>query len=580
MDGGSLDGGSLVAALFEQIRLLREEAAARDAAARAEAVARDAAARAEAAARDAAARAEAEARDAAARAEAEARDAAARAEARAEAEARDAVAAARMAALRAELAALRQGRAETPLSPSYATVGAEALEALAASEGISTLPAPAADAPAAESAPAASPSELAVLRACTTERDFVAAITPLLRAARGLDAAGAGAGADPCPRVLVNSEVSPWLDALHAPLSLDQRKRPDLFVTWAPFWSGCHVAEVGAVGKLASRALQLDGCVREFYEAKRGDGELTPTDFGQLVDYHSRVRGTVRGVLFNARVFWLYQSVRHLPVSLTKCEWGARGSRAALRAFLDATPEPPLVPLLRFLCRKLAVEPRRITASGVEPAAAEAGARASAFLGAGGSARVFCVAQLAGAAELRALKVSSQLTRADLTYEFNALKNAAQAGAPVVPVVDGSLAFFVDDAGELRGGGFLLRDVCTRVDVDSAARCTAAFAALRALHASGFAHGDARVPNLLTRGSGARAELVWIDLRAAAADALESAQRADGRTLAASVLNAAPDAPPPLPVVEALAGVPSGGSEAYATLAAAVWAAYGAPARA
>jgi tRNA A-37 threonylcarbamoyl transferase component Bud32 len=247
---------------------------------------------------------------------------------------------------------------------------------------------------------------------------------------------------------------------------------------------------------------------------------------------------------------------------------------------LDATPEPPLVPLLRFVCRELAVEPRRITASGVEPAAAEAGARASAFLGAGGSARVFCVAQLTGA-ELRALKVSSELSRAELTYEFKALKDAAQAGAPVVPVVDGSLTFFIDDAtGEFRGGGFLLRDVCTRVDVDSAARCTAAFAALRALHALGFAHGDARVPNLLTRGSGARAELVWIDLRAAAAGALESAQRADGRTLAASVLNAAPDAALPLPVVEALAGVPSGGSEAYAALAAAVWAAYGAPARA
>ena len=545
---------SLVAQLLEQIILLRADSAA----ARAEAAALFEAARAEAAALFEAARAETAALLEATTARAEA--------ARAEAAARHV---ALRAALRVELAALRAGRAETPLSQSYATAGAEALAALTACERILTLPVPAADASAAESAPVAAPSELVLLRDCASERAFVSAIAPLLRAARGLDAAGADA--DSCPRVLVNSEASPWLDSLSAPLPADQRKRPDLFVTWAPFWSGRQDVELGAVGRLAARALQVDGCVREFYEAKRGDGELTPADFGQLVDYHSRVRGTVRGVLFNARVFWLYQSQRNLPISLTKCEWGARGSRAALRAFLDATPEPPLVPLLRFLCRALAVVPRRITAAGVEPAAADS-ARASAFLGAGASARVFCVAQLAasGAAELRALKASTVLSRGDLTYEFDTLTRAARAGAPVVPVVDDSLAFFVDDAGDFRGGGFLLRDVCARVDIDSPARCAAAFAALRALHAAGFAHGDARVPNLLTRGSGARAELVWIDLRAAAVDVLDCAQRADRRELAASVLGAAPGSALPKPVDAALAAVPGGG-EAYAALAAAVW---------
>jgi hypothetical protein len=100
----------------------------------------------------------------------------------------------------------------------------------------------------------------------------------------------------------------PWLDALHAPLPAGQLKRPDFFATWAPFWTGRSDAARGAVGRLAARALQLDGCVREFYEAKAGAGELTAADFGQLVDYHSRVRGRVRGAVFNARVFWLYES--------------------------------------------------------------------------------------------------------------------------------------------------------------------------------------------------------------------------------------------------------------------------------
>jgi len=251
---------------------------------------------------------------------------------------------------------------------------------------------------------------------------------------------------------------------------------------------------------------------------------------------------------------------------------GARGSRAALRAFFDGAPEPQLVPLLRFLCGALGVAPRRVTVSGAEP---DGAACASAFLGAGGSARVFCVARLAGTGEagLHALKVSSELSVAHLSYEFDILARAAAAGAPVVPVVDGSLAFFFDAAGAYRGGGFLLRDVCARAVLDSQARFAAAFAALRALHVAGFAHGDARTPNLLARGSGAGAELVWIDLRAATTSALESAQRADGRTLAASMLGVKPGALP-APINEVLAAVP-GGDEAYAALAVAVWTAAG-----
>jgi hypothetical protein len=528
---------TVVARLLEQINLLREEATA----ARAEAAARDATLREELAA----ARAEAAARDAAARADSAARDAA--------------------------LRAIIGGKGETPLSPSYATVGDGALAALAAGKRIFSARVPPEGAPDAESAPVATPGDLGVLLACASERDLVAAITPLLRAARGFDAEGAAA-TDPCSRVLVNSERTPWLDALHAPLPADQLKRPDLFSTWAPFWSGRQDPERGAVGKLAARALQLDGCVCEIYEAKRGDGELTAADFGQLVDYHSRVRGTVRGMLFNARVFWLYESVFAHAVSLTQCEWGARGSRAALRAFFDGAPEPPLVPLLRFLCGKLGVAPRRVSASGAEP---DGAARASAFLGAGGSARVFCVARLAGTGEagLLALKASTELSVAHLSYEFDILARAATAGAPVVPVVAGSLAFFFDAAGAYRGGGFLLRDVCARAVLDSQARFAAAFAALRALHLAGFAHGDARTPNLLARGSAAGAELVWIDLRAATTSALESAQRADGRTLAASMLGVQPGALP-APIDEALAAVP-GGDEAYAALAAAVWTAAG-----
>jgi hypothetical protein len=328
----------------------------------------------------------------------------------------------------------------------------------------------------------------------------------------------------------------------------------------------------GAVGRLAHRALQLDGCARELYEAKAGDGELTAADFGQLVDYHSRVPGPVRGVLFNARAFWLYESIRHIPLALTKGEWGARGSRELLREFFDALPEPPLVPLLRHLCRALGVMPRHVAAAGAEQAA-DGALRSSAFLGAGGSARVFCVAA-EGTAAPHALKASVTLSRAELEYEFSVLGRAAAAGAPVVPVVPDSLVFFVDEEGAHGGGGFLLRDVCASTELTSPARCAAAFAALRALHAAGFAHGDARLPNLVARGPGADAELLWIDLRGAAPGALAVVQRADARTLATSALGLPQGSALPARVEAELGGMP--GAAAYAALAAAVWATFAA----
>jgi hypothetical protein len=119
--------------------------------------------------------------------------------------------------------------------------------------------------------------------------------------------------------------------------------------------------------------------------------------------------------------------------------------------------------------------------------------------------------------------------------------------------------------------------------IDSPVRCTAAFLALQALHVAGFVHGDARLPNLLSRGRGAGADLVWIDLRAAAVGAHARAQRVDARTLAASVLGTAPDIALPAPVDAALAAVPSDSEadseaarDAYVKLAAAVWAGFGA----
>ena len=115
--------------------------------------------------------------------------------------ARDVAAQARNAALRADLSALREGKSPfggrllSPSAQSFADVGSEALAELA-SRQIMWAAAPPSSSSSRDghrdSEPVASPD------------DLVAAISPLLRAARGLDEEQGAT--DPYARVLVNSE--------------------------------------------------------------------------------------------------------------------------------------------------------------------------------------------------------------------------------------------------------------------------------------------------------------------------------------------------------------------------------------
>jgi len=99
-----------------------------------------------------------------------------------------------------------------------------------------------------------------------------------------------------------------------------------------------------------------------------------------------------------------------------------------------------------------------------------------------------------------ALKVVLGVSQGDLTFEFEQLEKAAAAGAPVVSVVPGSLRYFP----QCKGGGYLMNEVLQPFEGPnlrplSPASITAAWVALHHLHAKGFAHGDARLPNLMLR---------------------------------------------------------------------------------
>ena len=485
--------------------------------------------------------------------------------------ARDARALARNAVLDAVLArALRGNQSGSPLSITRAAaVGDRVLELLRA-QGLVSVFVPAAT----DVIAAAPPTVCAALLGATDvdEGTLIRLLTPTLRELRDCKAGDADAlAADPCAPVLVNSEHLRWLDAgsSGAPLPSTQLKKPDLFLTHAPFWRGTLVAGA-AVGILASRALQADGCAREFFEAKRGGGALTSTDFGQLVDYHSRVPGVCRSALFNAHVVWLYESRHTTHTRLVQTTWDALGSRALFRDFFNAPrTEPTLITVARHVTRMLGVVPA------VEGAS---------FLGAGGLGRVFRVRKTHGGAQTDfALKLSCVASADELAGEFALLKAAAFAGAPVARVVADSLCVVLGINGVRSGGGYLLADVLVPVKSVTPARCRDAFRALAAVHACGLVHGDARVQNLLLSPLG-RGAFVWIDFRGAADAPLTAAQAADVRQLAASVLGldegvaAAPDGGAVFALDATFAGVaaalaaamPRGGVGAYDALAEAI----------
>ena len=406
-----------------------------------------------------------------------------------------------------------------------------------------------------------------VLADCQSETELVKCLTPVLWRLR---VAGDG-GDDACHCVLVNGENCRWLDNLVSPLRPDMRLKPDLFV--APRM--CVKERAGTdkqgsgdcfiFGGLAHRHLQRDGCVREVFEAKLDP--LMLAHLGELVKYHRLIPGECRGMVFNGSQFWLFASFDGHALKLVRGTWAAPGSAHLVRRFFDdqAPPPPPLLPLLRQLLSTLRLCPAPVGGS--------------AFLGAGGSGRVFAV-QSNEPATRRAQRMALKLVPAaasatwlgDLTHEFKALQDAAALGVPVVPVVADSLRVL-----EGVGGGYLLDRCGVPFDATaSLAACSAAFVALSALHARAVVHGDARLPNLLLVDGRA----AWVDLSAGVLAGLDSHTRAancrlDMETLALSVLQAAGVTITPLPpsVAAAIAAYSDSVADAVHTLAAAVWAA-------
>ncbi len=412
-----------------------------------------------------------------------------------------------------------------------------------------------------------------LLAQCMTETELVKQITPVLWRLR----VGDGDCDDACRSVLVNSETFVWLDSVPDPLPANMRLKPDLFeasrVCVEEHDGSAHQGsgDCYLFGRLAGRCLQADGCVRKLYEAKLE--KLTLGHFGELVTYQRLIPGECRGMLFNMSGFWLYASHEGAPLRLVQASWTAPGSARLVHRFFDEPPmpAPPLVGVLRQLLSALRLRPSRPRSG------------AACFLGGGASGRVFAVRYTDSgpddaAAPPLALKVVSAAAdptwMVGLTQEFNAMRRAAELGAPVVGVVADSLRLLGRE-----GGGYLLArcgEPCAAAA--SSAACAAAFNSLAALHALGVVHGDARLPNLvLVDGAPS-----WVDLSplllagAAHAAALATYCQDDAAMLARSFMRTAgADANAQLPaaVAAAVAAYDAQQPARVSALTAAVWAA-------
>jgi len=367
------------------------------------------------------------------------------------------------------------------------------------------------------------------------EDTIVRYIAPLLLALRLPGASEAGA-ADPTPLAIVSSESHAWLVHPSVKGVSNQRLKPDLFLTWAPFVDVRNNGQGFPRGLLASPALQKVGCVAEVYEAK--SKALTKETFGQQCLYNQCFPGKFKSALFNHEQCWLLETMHSHPVRLLKLDWTTPGSARALQNFMGVPVEPPLLQLLR----RVLVHQQLATLS----------IAGRCHLGSGASGHVFAVNRTSDAARTPlALKLVLDAHEWDLHGEFARMQAAAAAGAPVVAPVDDSLCIYSGGASAVSAaasaeepapasasGGYLLSRVGERFATTTEGGIKMAFSALAALHACRIFHGDARTANLLN----IEGQAMWIDLRTGLVDAGRTEalphqqQRYDAAVLARSIL--------------------------------------------
>ena len=297
--------------------------------------------------------------------------------------------------------------------------------------------------------------------------------------------------------VLSNTESTKWLPAY--PLeSAQNRRKPDLLTA--------HPLRISPSTSFGGKAMvsfrtnhQISGLIFGGLDMKR-DSELYLTSLwegksklgnlhqalGEMVDYVKCLgvkRRSLSIILYDMDGFVVGDSIDGVIRTLYHLvPWDAPGSRAVLKAYMTKHTTQQVVNAQNAM-----VDLRLRIAS--------LAGGASAYLGGGSFGEVFCVENENG--EMVALKVARS-GHASFAKEYRRLKSAKHEGAPVVEV---------QAKAEWPLCAYTMTPVGSTM-IKTSEACRELFCALRALHDSGWYHGDARYPNAIKTRDG---DILWID---------------------------------------------------------------------
>ena len=297
--------------------------------------------------------------------------------------------------------------------------------------------------------------------------------------------------------VLSNTESTKWLPA--NPLeSAQNRRKPDLLtahplrISPSTSFGGNDMVNFRAdqnVSGLIFGGLDMKQD-SELYLASLWEGKLQLGNLhqalGEMVDYvrcWGVKRRSVSIILYDMNGFVVGDSVDGVIRTLyLLVPWDAPGSRTVLKTYMTKHTTQ------RVVRAQKAMVDLRLRIAGL------AGGE-SAYLGSGSFGDVFCVENANG--DMIALKVARS-DDASFAKEYHTLESAKHEGAPVVEVLSNAPWPLC---------AYTMTPVGSSLTKTSEA-CRELFCALRALHDSGWYHGDARYPNAIKTRDG---EVLWID---------------------------------------------------------------------
>jgi len=350
------------------------------------------------------------------------------------------------------------------------------------------------------------------------ESRLICWFTPHLQ--RLVDKAGAKVG----KMLLVNSERHPWVLDPH----LGAASKPDLFCVHPAFWKEQksatdqeHDGPGFCFGVLAEWTCR--DCVECVWEWKVQMGNDDFSALGEGIEYCKRLshlnestrstldvaraRGT-RLIVCDWKTFFLVRCMDGIPVECSVGSWASCGSEEAVVNFLSAEVSRTWASVLGSVCIQLDVE-----------------LDGQSFLGCGAVGRVFKVTARNGAPA--ALKVAfGEDGCSNLRAEFHVYQAFQQRLSGITSVTCGT--GHCHDWGDKHQGhpafaGLLLTPLGGKLPQSKSAM-RSALQGLKRLSEEGFKHGDARQPNVIWNAAGGQA--VWVDIRMLSEVAVDESARA------------------------------------------------------